>query len=83
MQLALQLATMTNPMLAEQIAQDVIATNGGAATPMGIGNTAPSIVQADNIGGMQKQEHSVVRNARQQSNEASQPNSEGVIGTRG
>ena len=83
MQLALQLATMTNPMLAEQIAQDVIATNGGAATPMGIGNTAPSIVQADNIGGMQKQEHSVVRNARQQSNEASQPDSDGVIGTRG
>jgi hypothetical protein len=85
MQLALNLATMTNPMLAEQIAQDVIATNGGAGASMGIGigSAVPSILQADNIGGMQKKEHSVVRNARQQSNEASQPDSDGVVNTEG
>jgi hypothetical protein len=50
MQLALQLATMTNPMLAEQIAQDVIQTNGGASMPMG--GAAPQLMMSDNIGGI-------------------------------
>ena len=81
MQLALQLATRTNPMLAEQIAQDVIQTNGGAVMPMG--GASPQIMMSDNIGGMPKEEHSVVRNARQQSNEASQPNSDGIVNARG
>ena len=81
MQLALNLAQMTNPMLAEQIAQDVIQSNGGAAVPMG-GGVSPQILQSDNIGGKQKKEHSVVANARQQSNEASQPDSDGVVNTR-
>jgi hypothetical protein len=81
MQLALNLAVKTNPVLAEQIAQDVIQTNGGAAVPMG-GGVSPQIAQSDNIAGKQKEEHAVVRNARQQSNEASQPNSDGVINTK-
>jgi hypothetical protein len=83
MQIALSLAQATNPVLAQQIAQDVIATNGGAAVPMGGGGISPQITQTDNIGGIPKQEHAIVRNARQQSNEASQPNSDGVINTRG
>ena len=66
---------------AEQIAQDVIQTNGGAAAPMG-GGINPQIMQADSIGGMPKKEHSVVTKARQQSNEASQPDSDGVVNTR-
>jgi hypothetical protein len=82
MQLALQLASATNPMLAQQIAQDVIATNGGAAVPMGVGAVSPQIAQADNIGGAPKEEHAFVRNARQQSNDAAQPNSDGVINTK-
>ena len=82
MQIALQLASATNPMLAQQIAQDVIATNGGAA-PMGGGGISPQILQGDSIGGIPKKEHAVVRNARQQSNEASQPDSGGVISNRG
>ena len=83
MQLALQLASASNPMLAEQIAQDVIQTvGGGAAMPMG-GGISPQILQSDNIGGVQKKEHSVVANARQQSNEASQPHSDGVVRSRG
>ena len=82
MQLALQLATATNPMLANQIAQDVIATNGGAGISMGMGGVSPHIAQTDNIGGKPKEEHAVVRNARQQSNEASQPNPDGVINTK-
>ena len=82
MQLALQLASATNPMLAQQIAQDVIATNGGAAIPMG-GGISPQIQLSDNISGKPKKEHSVVANARQQSNEASQPHSDGIVNTRG
>lgn len=84
MQIALQLASATNPMLAEQIAQDVIATNGGAGIPMGgMGGISPQIASVDNIGGVPKKEHSVVAKARQQSNDAAQPNSDGVIGERG
>lgn len=83
MQLALNLASATNPMLAQQIAQDVIKSNGGAAVPMGMGAITPQIAQADNIGGIPKEEHAIVRNARQQSNEASQPHSDGVVNTRG
>lgn len=81
MQLALNLAQATNPMLANQIAQDIIRSNGGQA-PVSSGIN-PNIAQADNIGGLPKEEHAVVRNARQQSNEASQPNSDGVIADRG
>ena len=82
MQLAMNLAATVNPMLAQQIAQDVIATNGGSAIPMG-GGVNPHLAQVDNIGGIPKKEHAIVRNARQQSNEATQPNSDGVIADRG
>ena len=82
MQLAMNLAATVNPALAQQIAQDVIASNGGAAIPMG-GGAHPNIATADNIGGLPKKEHAVVRNARQQSNEASQPTSDGVVADRG
>ena len=81
MQIALQLAAQTNPALAQQIAQDVIATNGGAA-PMA-GGIAPQIAMSDNISGEPKKEHSVVAKARQQSNDAAQPDAEGVVNTRG
>jgi hypothetical protein len=82
MQLALQLASATNPMLAQQIAQDVIATNGGASVSMG-GGINPQIMQADSISGIPKKEHSVVTKARQQSNDAAQPNSDGAVVSRG
>ena len=80
MQLALQLAQQVNPMLAEQIAQDVIRSNGGAA-PMG-GGGVPQLASVDNIGGIPKKEHAVVRNARQQSNEASSPDADGAVKTK-
>ena len=81
MQLALQLAQSVNPTLAKQIAQDVIQTNGGATAPMG-GGVSPQIVQTDNIGGKTKEEHAVVRNARQQSNDAAQPDADGAVNTK-
>ena len=81
MQLALNLAQAVNPMLAEQIAQDVIQSNGGAGIPAGVGGITPHIAQADNIGGLPKKEHAIVSNARQKSNEASQPDAEGTVNT--
>ena len=84
MQLALSLAETVDPMLAQKIAMDVIQTNGGTVDPaMAMGGAVPHIAQADNIGGVTKQEHAIVRNARQQSNDAAQPNSDGVIADRG
>ena len=82
MQLALNLAQRVDPMLAQQIAQDVIQMGGGAA-PMGVGGASLQIAQSDNIGGAPKEEHSIVTKARQQSNDAAQPNSDGVIADRG
>lgn len=82
MQLALSLAQRTDPMLANQIANDVMMTSGGAAMPMGMGGM-PHIAQADNIGGIPKKEHAIVSKARQQSNEASQPSSDGMVADRG
>ena len=82
MQLALQLASATNPQLAQQIAQDVIQTNGGTvAAPMG-GGVSTHITQTDNIGGTPKEEHSIVANARQQSNDAAQPDADGAVNTK-
>ena len=83
MQLALQLAMHSNPMLAQKIAQDVIATNGGAGGGIAMGAVNPNIAQTDNIGGLPKKEHAIVSNARQKSNDASQPDSDGVIAERG
>lgn len=83
MQLALSLAQAVDPVLAEKIAVDVIQANGGSVPAMGMGMEAPHIASADNIGGIPKEEHAVVRNARQQSNDAAQPNSDGIIADRG
>jgi hypothetical protein len=80
MQLALNLAQATDPRLAQSIAQDVIRTNGGAAASSGIGG-AVHIMQSDNIGGIPKEEHALVSNARQKSSEASQPDSDGAVNT--
>ena len=82
MQLALQLAAATNPMLAQQIAQDVIQTNGGAVPSMGMGGAAPHLTQTNNISGTPQKEHSVVANARQQSNDAAQPDADGAVNTK-
>lgn len=83
MQIALNLAQATNPMLAETIAQDILRTNGGAAAPMGgASGMTPNISEVSNISGNQKKEHSVVANARQQSNDAAQPSADGPVKTR-
>lgn len=61
MQLALTLAERYEPEAAQTIAQDVTVTMAGGTG--GAGDTA-SIYQGDNIGGIQKQEPTIVKNAR-------------------
>ena len=82
MQLALGLAHKYDPALAQEISRDVIQSNGGTVAPMGMGGVAPQIAQGDNIGGIPKEEHAIVRNARQQSNDASQPDADGAVNTK-
>ena len=83
MQIALNLAQVTDPMMAQTIAQDILVTNGGAAAmPSGMGGAMPNINEVSNISGTQKKEHSVVANARQKSNDAAQPSSDGQVNTR-
>lgn len=69
MQLALTLAQRYEPEAAEMIAQDISVTMGGG-TP---GGAAASMTQADSLGGVAKQEPTIVRNARERSGNASQP----------
>ena len=58
--------------MAEQIAQDIMATmQGGGMIPSGGVN--PRMLQTDAIGGIKQEEHPVVENARQRATEASQP----------
>jgi hypothetical protein len=77
MQLALALAKVADPKSVEMIAQDIMQTMGGGAVPMGGGNA--NMTQSDHIAGIGKKEHGIVENARNRSNEASQPDSGKVI----
>ena len=82
MQMALGLAQKCDPQMAQQIAQDIIRFTGGTVPVGGMAGADPKITMADNIGGIPEKEHAIVRKARQQSNEASQPDSDGVINTK-
>lgn len=73
MQLALAFSQVAAPEMTEQIAQDVMMTMGGAGgAPMG-GGGAPKLMESDNIAGIPKKEHGLVSNARERSQNASQP----------
>jgi hypothetical protein len=80
MQLALNLAASVDRNLMEQIAQDIMQMGGGA---MPMNAAATHLATVDNIGGIPKKEHSVVTKARQQSNDSTQPDSDGVVADRG
>ena len=72
MQMALSLAQVARPDVAEQIAQDIMATmQGGGMMPSGGVN--PQMMQTNNVGAVEQKEHHVVEKARKQSNEATQP----------
>jgi hypothetical protein len=72
MQLALAFAQAMDPMMADQIAQDIMRTMGGGTGPMGSGASA-KMFQSDNIAGIGKKEPAQVANARSRSSNASQP----------
>ncbi len=72
MQLALNLAQSVDPQLAEQIAEDVMAT-GQSGGIISAGAVSNKLMQSDNISGVNKKEHSAVENARERASAASQP----------
>ena len=72
MRLALMLAQKAAPEMVQQIGQDFMMTTGGGAAPMG-GGGAPQMMQSDNIAGIPREEHGVVKNARAKAQNASQP----------
>ncbi len=76
MQLSLMLAQVAAPQYVEQIAMDLQAL--GAMPQMGGGS--PQMMQTDNVSGMQKKEHGIVTNARERSQNASQPDGGKVVG---
>lgn len=82
MQIAYNFAMTSDPMLAQQIAMDMMQISGGQAPAMGIGAPAPHITETDNISGNKQKEHAVVAKARQQSNDAAQPDSDGAVNTK-
>jgi hypothetical protein len=71
MQLSLMLAQAAAPQYVQQIAMDM--QNMGMAAPQMGGGTAPQMMESDNIAGIPQKEHGVVRNAREKSQKASQP----------
>ena len=73
MQLSLVLAQAFAPQYVEQIAMDMQTIGGGAIPQMGGGK--PNLMQSDNIEGAPKKEHGIVENAREQAQNASQPDS--------
>ena len=81
MQMALQTAQMTgNAMLYQTVANDMAMVNGGR--PMAMDGAAPHLLEADNISGIKQKEHGIVANARQKSNEATQPDSDAPVNTK-
>lgn len=77
MQLSMMLAQAAAPQYVEQIAMDMQTMAGGVA-PMG-GGVAPQMMQSDAIAGIPKKEHTIVANAREKSQNASQPESSGAV----
>ena len=81
MELALGLAQKARPDMVLGLSQDIMATVGSAG---GIaGGAAGSLFQGDHIAGAGKKENAIVENARERSNNSSQPDSGKVINGRG
>ena len=81
MQMAFGMASKYDPAMAQGIMQDMAKLTGGKV-PAGMGGAVPRIAPSDNIGGIPKKEHAFVARARQQTNEAAQPDSGSVINTK-
>ncbi len=76
MQIALSFAKTADPMLAEQIAGELMTMSGGG-TPSAAVPT--SMIQSNNIAGMKNREPGVVSKARERASRAAHPDTTGVI----
>jgi hypothetical protein len=81
MQIAFDFASRSDPMMAQRIAMDMMQVNGGQA-PVNMAASPAKLAQVDNIGGVPEKEHAIVAKARQQSNDAAQPDSDGAVNTK-
>lgn len=81
MQLALSFAQRFDPMAAEQIAQDILMTTGGAG--VSASGASGKLMQSDNIAGANRREDTRMANARASSDEAAQPSGGRVTGKAG
>ena len=81
MQLAVSLAQMARPDMVPGLSQDIMATVGGAGGMAG--GSAGALFQSDHMAGAGKKENAIVENARERSNNSSQPDSGKVINGRG
>jgi hypothetical protein len=70
MQLAFTLAQVAAPQYVQQIAMDLQQTTGQAPQ---MGAVDPNLPQSDNIAGVGKEEPTIVKNARERAQAASQP----------
>lgn len=73
MQLSLLLARERHPEMVEGISQDIMMSMGGTPGMASVGAVPAKIHQADHIAGAEKEEPTIVKNARQRSADASQP----------
>ena len=81
MQLALSFAKIARPDMVPGLAQDIMATVGGAGVIAG--GASAQMFQGDNIKGLGKAESPVTEKAREQSNNSAQPDSGRVTRRRG
>ena len=81
MQMAFQYASRLDPTAAQQIGMELMQMSGGEMT-MNMGGAVPHMIQTDNLGGIPKNEHAFAARARQQANEAAQPDSGAVLATK-
>ena len=77
MQMALMFAQVVRPDMVQGISQDIMQTMGGMSAMGGGGNT--SMMQSDHIAGFGGQEGTRMKNARERSSQASQPNAGSVV----
>lgn len=78
MQLSMMLAQAAAPQYVEQIGMDMMSMGGQVGPQMG-GGASPQMMESDNISGMAQKEHGIVRNAREKSQNASQPSSSAPV----
>ena len=78
MQLALVLTNETRPEMVQGISQDIMQTVGTAGGSM-MGGGAAQLFESDHIAGIGKEEPGVVKNAKERSSEAAQPDTGKVI----